>query len=241
MKSEEQTTNKIPLIAFFLVLLAVPVLIANYSNWFGDDASFDQERALERYGFYLEDVTEDWGIDFVHKEPEFDSKLDHIMPQIASVGASVAVVDFNNDGLQDFYVTNSDYGAPNALYKNNGNGNFENVAKELGIASVNNAETGVSMSSVWGDYDNDGYEDLFLVKWGKPALYHNDKGNGFSKVDMAEDFPDWVTSNTAVGFDYNNDGRLHLFMRATFNERVNPWVLETTRIMQKSFAYAQNG
>lgn len=241
MKSEEQTTNKIPLVAFFLVLLAVPVLIANYSNWFGDDTSFDQERALERYGFYLEDVTEDWGIDFVHQEPEFDSKLDHIMPQIASVGASVAVVDFNNDGLQDFYVTNSDYGAPNALYKNNGNGNFENVAEELGIASVNNVETGVSMSSVWGDYDNDGYEDLFLVKWGKPALYHNDQGDGFTKVDMGENFPDWVNSNTAVWFDYNNDGRLDLFMGGYFHESVNLWDLETTRIMPESFEYAQNG
>ncbi|GAA5521028.1 CRTAC1 family protein [Aliifodinibius salicampi] len=241
MKSEEQTTNKIPLIAFFLVLLAVPVLIANYSNWFGDDTSFDQERALERYGFYLEDVTEDWGIDFIHREPEFDSKLDHIMPQIASVGASVAVVDFNNDRLQDFYVTNSDYGAPNALYKNNGNGNFENVAEELGIALVNNAETGVSMSSVWGDYDNDGYEDLFLVKWGKPALYHNDQGDGFTKVDMGEDFPDWVNSNTAVWFDYNNDGRLDLFMGGYFHESVNLWDLETTRIMPESFEYAQNG
>ncbi len=241
MKSEEQKTNKIPLIAFFLVLLAVPVLIANYSNWFGDDTSFDQERALERYGFYLEDVTEDWGIDFVHQEPEFDSKLDHIMPQIASVGASVAVVDFNNDGLQDFYVTNSDYGATNALYKNNGNGNFEDVAEALGIAEVNNSETGVSMSSVWGDYDNDGYEDLFLVKWGKPALYHNDEGKGFTKVDMGEDFPDWVNSNTAVWFDYKNDGRLYLFMGGYFHESVNLWDLETTRIMPESFEYAQNG
>jgi hypothetical protein len=241
MKSEEQKTNKIPLIAFFLILLAVPVLIANYSNWFGEETTFDQERALDRYGFYLEDVTEDWGINFVHQEPEFDSKLDHIMPQIASVGASVAVVDFNNDGLQDFYVTNSDYGAPNALYKNNGNGNFENVAEALGIAEVNNSETGVSMSSVWGDYDNDGYEDLFLVKWGKPALYHNDKGNGFTKVDMGEDFPDWGNSNTAVWFDYNKDGRLDIFMGGYFHESINLWDLETTRIMPESFEYAQNG
>ncbi len=241
MKSEEQKNNKIPLIAFFLVLLAVPVLIANYSNWFGDDTTFNQERALDRYGFYLEDVTENWGVDFVHQTPEFDSKLDHIMPQIASVGASVSVVDYNNDGLQDFYVTNSDYGAPNALYKNNGNGDFENVAEELGISKVNDSETGVSMSSVWGDYDNDGYEDLFLVKWGKPALYHNDKGSGFSKVDMGDDFPDWVNSNTAVWFDYNNDGRLDLFMGGYFHESVNLWDLETTRIMPESFEYAQNG
>ena len=46
----------------------------------------------------------------------------------------------------------------------------------LGVADVNQSGTGVSMGSLWGDYDNDGYEDLFLYKYGRPELFHNDQG-----------------------------------------------------------------
>ena len=55
----------------------------------------------------------------------------------------------------------------NHLYRNNHDGTFTDVAAQLGIADVNQPGTGVSMGAVWGDYDNDGYEDLFLIKWGQ--------------------------------------------------------------------------
>ncbi|SHF85497.1 Repeat domain-containing protein [Fodinibius roseus] len=233
--------KNILLIAFFVVLLATPFLISNYEKWRNaSDTELDRQKALDQYGFYVEDVTREWGIDFVHQAPALDKKLSHIMPQIASVGASVSVADFNNDGLQDFYVTNSARETSNALYKNLGNGQFENVAMELGVAKVNTRETGVSMSSVWADYDNDGYEDLLVVKWGKPLLFHNEEGEGFTKVDMPE-FPDWVNSNTAVWFDYDRDGLLDLFMGGYFDESINLWELETTEIMPESFEYARNG
>lgn len=236
------TKSKILVGAFFLVLLAIPYILSNYGEWQkADNPRLDKSTALDRYGFYLKDVTEEWGIDFTHKAPELDSKLDHIMPQIASVGAAVSVVDFNNDGRQDFYITNSARGTSNALYQNLGNGSFKNVAPEMGIADLNNKETGVSMGSVWGDYDNDGYEDLFVYKWGKPALFHNDGGTGFTKVDMGAEFPDWVNSNTAVWFDYDQDGLLDLFMGGYFHQSVNLWNLETTKIMPESFEYANNG
>ena len=51
----------------------------------------------------------------------------------------------------------------------------------MGVADVNKQGTGVSMGAVWGDYDNDGYEDLFLIKFGKPELFHNDHGRGFTR------------------------------------------------------------
>ena len=70
----------------------------------------------------------------------------------------------------------------NHLYRNNHDGTFTDVAAQLGIADVNRPGTGVSMGAVWGDYDNDGYEDLFLIKWGKPELFHNDGGKGFTRV-----------------------------------------------------------
>ncbi len=98
------------------------------------------------------------------------------MPQVASMGAAVSVVDFDRDGWADIYVTNSGEGSKNCLYRNMGDGSFNDVAPQMGLADVNQAGTGVSMGAVWGDYDNDGYEDLFLYKWGRPELFHNDAG-----------------------------------------------------------------
>lgn len=235
-------TTKIIITVFFILLLATPYIISNYSEWEkAIHSDVDQEMALKRYGFYLEDVTLEWGVDFHHKAPELDKKLDHIMPQVASVGAAVSVVDFNNDGLQDFYLTNSAHGTQNALYKNLGNGSFKDVAESMGIAKLNNQKTGVSMSSVWADYDNDGFEDVFVVKWGKSALFHNNEGQSFSKVELGPGFPDWINANTAVWFDYDNDGLVDLFMGGYFDESINLWDLKTTKIMPESFEYSQNG
>ncbi len=64
------------------------------------------------------------GIDFTHRRRELDAKLEHIMPQVASMGAAVSVVDFDRDGWQDLYVTNSGEGSRNALFRNNGGRQF---------------------------------------------------------------------------------------------------------------------
>ncbi len=82
------------------------------------------------------------GIDFVHHAPKLDAKLDHIMPQIASMGASVAVADFDRDGWQDFYATDSGEGSRNRLYRNLGDGTFRDVAGSLGVADVNQRRHG---------------------------------------------------------------------------------------------------
>src|SRR5207253_2186988 len=109
------------------------------------------------HGFSLQEVSKEAGINFVHQAPALDPKLDHIMPEVASMGAAVSIVDYDRDGLSDIYVTNSAIGSKNALYRNLGNGTFKDVAGELGIADINQAGTGISTGAVWGDYDNDGY------------------------------------------------------------------------------------
>ena len=135
-----------------------------------------RRRRRRRYGFRLTESAKAAGLDFVHEAPTLDPKLAHIMPQVSSMGAAVSVVDFDRDGHADLYVTNSKEGSKNRLYRNRGDGTFEDVAERLGVADLNRPETGVSMGAVWGDYDNDGFEDLLLYRWGRQELFHNDGG-----------------------------------------------------------------
>jgi len=196
---------------------------------------------MARYGFRLEEVARRIGVDAVHLGPTFDRRLEHIMPQVASMGAAVAVADFDRDGWQDFYVTNSSAGSLNHLYRNRGDGTFMDVAGMMGVANVNQVGTGVSMGALWGDYDNDGYEDLFLYKYGRPELFHNEQGRGFVPVGERAGFPRWVNANSAVWLDYDRDGWLDLFVAGYWAEDVDLWHLQTTRIMPESFEYANNG
>jgi hypothetical protein len=94
---------------------------------------------------------------------------------------------------------------------------------------------------VWGDYDNDGYEDVLIYKWGKPELYHNDAGKHFTRVTEQAGLPAWVNANTAVWFDYDGDGKLDLFIGGYYPENVDLWHLKNTKMMPESFEYADNG
>jgi hypothetical protein len=196
---------------------------------------------VQQYGFRMTESSKAAGLDMVHGAPTLDPKLAHIMPQVASMGAAVAVVDVDRDGLSDLYVTDSAEGGKNRLYRNRGDGRFEDIAGRLGIADVNRAGTGVSMGSVWGDYDNDGFEDLFLYRWGRQELFHNDRGERFTPVTDTAGLPAWANVNTAVWLDFDRDGRLDLFVGGYYAESINLWKLADTRMMPESFEYANNG
>lgn len=236
----KRTILRTVLALVFVGLMAAPFLVQHWSSGNGD--ALDRTTALERYGFVLDNVASEVGIDFTHEAPDLDPSLDHIMPEVAQVGASVSVADVDRDGYADLYVTNSKYGTENALYRNRGDGTFENVAPELGLADLNRRGTGTSMGSVWGDYNNDGYEDLFVYKWGQSRLFRNDEGEGFTEVtDSLDGLPDWMNANAAVWLDVNRDGHLDLFVGGFYAEQFNLWDLETTRVMPESYEYANNG
>ena len=237
-----RTTARTVLAVIFVALLALPSVLRHFRTR-GETASaaLDANTSLQRYGFHLTEVGQSVGVNFVHQAPTLDPKLKHIMPQVASMGAAVSIVDFDRDGWADIYVTNSGEGSKNALYHNQKDGTFKDVAAELGIADVNQPGTGVSMGAVWGDYDNDGYEDLFLYKWGKPELFHNDAGHGFTRVTEKAKLPAWVNANTAIWFDYDRDGKLDLFLGGYYSEDVDLWHLKSTKMMPESFEYARNG
>src|SRR5262245_52179526 len=102
--------------AIFLGLLGIVI----YLNWKPTGEALGKEEALRRYGFFLEECARKCGIDFRHESPTLDPKLDHILPLIAAMNASVSVIDFDGDGLLDFYVVTSKQGGKNRLYRNKG-------------------------------------------------------------------------------------------------------------------------
>jgi hypothetical protein len=199
--------------------------------------------ALSRYGFCLQEVSHQSGIDFVHQAPTLDSKLSPIMPEVASMGAAVSVSDFNHSGYPSIYVCNSAVGSQNHLYLNLGNGKFRDVAPEMGVADVNKPGMGVSMGAIWGDYDNDGYEDLLIYKWGgPPILFRNEGGKKFVDVSAQAGLPrEIVNANSATWVDFDGDGKLDLLIAGYYPDNLDLWHLKNTRMMPDSFEYADNG
>src|SRR3954469_9595846 len=192
-------------------------------------------------GFTLNDATKAAGITFVHHRPSFDPKITNVEPHVAALGASVSVTDFDGDGWPDLYFTNSRFGEPNALYRNKGDGTFEDVAASAGVADLNRPGEGVAMGSVWGDFDNDGREDLLVYRYGYLTLLKNVDGKRFEDLTQAAGLRRWVNSNGAIWFDYDRDGLLDLYVTAYFRSDIDLWHLTTTRIMHNSFEYADNG
>ena len=199
------------------------------------------QQGQTRFAFALHEVSHACGIDFVHHPPHLDARLAPIMPHVAGMGAAVSIADVDGDGFADIYTTNSDFGQPNALFLNQRNGTFRDVALAAGVGDVNRAGEGVSMGSIWGDADNDGDEDLFIYKWGYPELFRNDGNGKFTDVTESAGLRHWMNSNSAVWIDYDRDGLLDLYVAGYFREDIDLWNLKSTRIMQTSFEFANNG
>jgi len=120
-----------------------------------------------------------------------------------SYGASIA--DYNNDGLLDVFIPNWD--GKNFLYKNLGNFIFEKTLDQQIVNERNNTE-----GSSWGDYNNDGYKDLFITNDGINYLYTNNGNETFILIDDLNINTDGTNSNGCTLTDYNNDGFLDLFI-----------------------------
>lgn len=135
------------------------------------------------------------------------------MPETA--GAGCAFFDYDNDGWMDIYLVNSgkcDFFDPNpplrnALYHNNRNGTFTEVTEKAGVAGK-----AYGMGVAVGDYDGDGYPDLYVTQYPRSILYHNNRDGTFTDVTEKAGVAVSGWSTSAVWFDYNNDGRLDLFV-----------------------------
>ncbi|HET8925351.1 MAG TPA: CRTAC1 family protein [Candidatus Acidoferrum sp.] len=150
------------------------------------------------------------GISWVHVSGKSPEKY---LPE--SSGAGCALFDYDNDGWMDIYLVNSgkcDFYTPdlplrNALYRNNRDGTFTDVTQKAGVAAG-----GFGQGVAVGDYDRDGFPDLYVTQYGRSILFHNNGDGTFSDVTEKAGVaaPGWASS--AVWFDYDNDGLLDLFV-----------------------------
>ena len=122
--------------------------------------------------------------------------------------------DYDNDGYIDLFIANYNNG-PNFLYHNTGNNAFTKVTDGSVVTDVAPA----SAMGAWGDYDNDGYLDLFVANFGSVNyLYHNDSNGVFTKITTGDIVSDVGDSHGASWGDYDNDGFLDLFVNRWYNQ-----------------------
>ena len=169
-------------------------------------------------GLRFEEVAQKAGAGFSHARAQFDPKAKPLMPWLTAGGAGVAVGDFDRDGLDDIYVVTSLKDAPNALFRNKGNFQFEDVAAKLGLADVNKAATGTSAHAVWFDYDGDGWLDLLLLRFGQLSLYHSIEGRAFEDRAKESGLARLLNSMSAAAFDYDRDGDLDLYIDEHYSD-----------------------
>src|SRR5271169_1992621 len=169
----------------------------------------------------LFDVKHPRGLDFTHVNSPTPQKY-----LIETMGGGVALFDYNNDGLLDIFLVNSgklsnpmhppetfDRHDPrnwNRLYRQNQDGSFTDVTKEAGLANAGDGNYGMGVAI--GDYDNDGFPDLYVTNYGKNTLYHNNGNGTFTDVTAKAGVEAGGWSCSAGFFDYDNDGHLDLLV-----------------------------
>jgi enediyne biosynthesis protein E4 len=167
------------------------------------------------------DVTRSLGIDFRHENSATSSKY-----LIETMGGGVALFDYDNDDRLDMFFTNGakiddpmpDGKLPekserkfwNRLYHQNVDGTFSDVTEKAGVSGM--AQNYYGMGVAVGDYDNDGFEDLYVTNYGGNTLYRNNADGTFADVTRSAGVAATGWSASAGFLDYDNDGRLDLFV-----------------------------
>jgi len=162
----------------------------------------------EPAGVQFGDVTAKAGIRFTHNNGAFGKKF---LPE--TIGPGAAFIDYDNDGWPDIFLVNgtdwpghvTKHTTPK-LYHNNHDGTFTDVTHQAGL-DVEMYGIGVAV----GDYDNDGYDDLFVTAYGQSRLFHNNGNGTFTDVTQKAGLAGVKEFSTSAAFvDYDKDGRLDL-------------------------------
>jgi ASPIC/UnbV protein/VCBS repeat protein len=192
---------------------------------------------------WFEDRTAAAGLAHPHGKRVFKNPYAAIMGGYTALGAAAAVADYDGDGFEDLFVTDSAEGGKNHLYHNDygktGDLTFTDVAEAAGVANGNDGEN-ASADALFFDDNNDGRPDLFVVRFGHSQLFEN-LGNGrFKEVTKAAGLDRYANAIAAIAFDYDHDGRLDLLVGNYF-QPVNLFHPDTPRFFPESFETANNG
>jgi len=171
------------------------------------------------------DIRKAAGITFVQDSTETDEKY-----YLETMGTGVGWIDYDQDGLMDLYFVQAgatDAYKPtkllrSALYHNNGDGTFTDVTEKAGVSGTGHYGQGVAV----GDYDNDGYPDLYVTGYGRAILYHNNRDGTFTDVTAKAGVGDEGAWSTSAGwFDFDKDGWLDLVVTnyLDWSPDNNPW------------------
>jgi enediyne biosynthesis protein E4 len=166
--------------------------------------------AQAKPAIHFTDITQQAGIRLVHNNGAFGKKY---LPE--TLGPGCAFIDYDNDGNPDVLILNGEDFPGHAahgkttlkLYHNNGNGTFTDVTAKSGLASISMYGMGAAI----GDYDNDGYEDIFITALGQSHLFHNNHNGTFT--DVTKQAGMWGPnefSTSAAWVDFDRDGKLDL-------------------------------
>src|SRR5580704_15176255 len=156
----------------------------------------------------FKDITAQAGIHFKHNAGKSGKKY---LPE--TMGAGVAVFDYNNDGKLDILFVNSKDFVPHAkrttaaLYRNNGDGTFTDVTAGSGL-DIEMYGIGVAVA----DYDNDGREDVYITALDGDHLFHNEGNGKFKDVTASSGINNASFGTSAAWVDYDRDGKLDLFV-----------------------------
>lgn len=178
-----------------------------------------------RPAVHFTDVRQSAGITFFQDSTQTEQKY-----YLETMGTGVAWIDYDQDGLPDLYFVQSaatDLYKPaqplrSALYHNNGDGTFTDVTEKAGVTGETHYGQGVAV----GDYDNDGYPDLYVTGYGRAILYHNNGNGTFTDVTAKAGVADEGGWSTSAGwFDYDKDGWLDLIVVNYINwtPKTNIW------------------
>jgi hypothetical protein len=173
---------------------------------YGDQPLLQRRRAA---GVLFTNVAAEAGITFRHESGASPEKY-----MIETFGSGVGVIDFDNDGWQDLFFANGadlahgKRSPGNVLYRNLGNGKFEDVTAKAGVAGNGMFATGVTV----GDYDNDGFLDIYVTGFGRNQLFHNNGNGTFTDVTAKAGVAGSGWSSSAAWVDYDRDGFLDLFV-----------------------------
>ncbi|PYS60222.1 MAG: CRTAC1 family protein, partial [Acidobacteria bacterium] len=193
-------------ISAILALSAMSVAAIQLRSSSGQAPKTQGERITVRYT----DIRQSAGITFRQDSTQTDEKY-----YLETMGTGVGWIDYDQDGLMDLYFVQSAatdiYKPPHplrsALYHNNGDGTFTNVTEKAGVGGEGHYGQGVAV----GDYDNDGYPDLYVTGYGRAILYHNNGDGTFTDVTAKAGVADEGQWSTSAGwFDYDKDGWLDL-------------------------------